>query len=91
MPERTYMTVDGRRDHSFRIPRPDVSAALGSTVGAGVPSGVNAPSCTWQNSASSAAATIAATGPDTVGQIPYGLRGIAGAHVTAVPGVGDVA
>jgi predicted CXXCH cytochrome family protein len=26
MIERTYMGVDGRRDHSFRIPRPDLSA-----------------------------------------------------------------
>lgn len=30
MPERTYMVVDPRRDHSFRIPRPDLSAALGT-------------------------------------------------------------
>ncbi len=30
MTERTYMQVDGRRDHSFRIPRPDVSAKVGS-------------------------------------------------------------
>ncbi len=30
MPERTYMVVDPRRDHSFRIPRPDLSAAVGS-------------------------------------------------------------
>lgn len=28
MAERTYMVVDPRRDHSFRIPRPDLSAAL---------------------------------------------------------------
>lgn len=28
MPTRTYMTVDARRDHSFRIPRPDLSATL---------------------------------------------------------------
>ncbi|NCF29501.1 MAG: tetratricopeptide repeat protein [Gammaproteobacteria bacterium] len=28
-PESTYMVVDPRRDHSFRIPRPDLSAALG--------------------------------------------------------------
>lgn len=28
MPTRTYMTVDTRRDHSFRIPRPDLSATL---------------------------------------------------------------
>lgn len=30
MPTRTYMVVDPRRDHSFRIPRPDQSAALGT-------------------------------------------------------------
>ena len=28
MPERLYMVVDGRRDHSFRVPRPDLSARL---------------------------------------------------------------
>ena len=30
MPERDYMVVDGRRDHGFRVPRPDLSAALGT-------------------------------------------------------------
>jgi tetratricopeptide (TPR) repeat protein len=30
MPERTYMVVDPRRDHSFRVPRPDLSVALGT-------------------------------------------------------------
>ncbi|WP_454683332.1 tetratricopeptide repeat protein [Ancylobacter moscoviensis] len=30
MPARTYMVVDKRHDHSFRIPRPDVSARLGT-------------------------------------------------------------
>jgi Tfp pilus assembly protein PilF len=29
MPATTYMTVDARRDHSLRIPRPDLSARLG--------------------------------------------------------------
>ena len=28
MPERTYMVIDGRRDHSFRVPRPDLSVVL---------------------------------------------------------------
>ncbi|MGI9352767.1 MAG: tetratricopeptide repeat protein [Rhizobiaceae bacterium] len=28
MPDKTYMQVDPRRDHSFRIPRPDLSAKL---------------------------------------------------------------
>jgi predicted CXXCH cytochrome family protein len=30
MLERVYMGVDGRRDHSFRVPRPDLSVALGT-------------------------------------------------------------
>ena len=30
MPARTYMQVDPRRDHGFRIPRPDLSASLGT-------------------------------------------------------------
>jgi len=30
MTERMYMVVDGRRDHSFRVPRPDLSDAVGS-------------------------------------------------------------
>jgi predicted CXXCH cytochrome family protein len=30
MPARTYMVVDVRHDHSFRVPRPDLSVALGT-------------------------------------------------------------
>ncbi|MFQ5547047.1 MAG: tetratricopeptide repeat protein [Woeseia sp.] len=30
MPSRTYMVVDPRRDHSFRIPRPDLTVGTGS-------------------------------------------------------------
>lgn len=30
MPERTYMVIDRRRDHSIRIPRPDLSVAFGT-------------------------------------------------------------
>jgi len=29
MPARTYMVVDDRRDHGFRLPRPDLAAELG--------------------------------------------------------------
>jgi predicted CXXCH cytochrome family protein len=29
MPQHTYMQVDGRRDHSFRVPRPDLTQKLG--------------------------------------------------------------
>ncbi len=31
MPSRTYMVVDPRRDHSFRVPRPDLAERLGVT------------------------------------------------------------
>lgn len=30
MPAKTYMIVDPRRDHSFRVPRPDLSAEIGT-------------------------------------------------------------
>jgi tetratricopeptide (TPR) repeat protein len=30
MPSKTYMVVDGRRDHSLRVPRPDLSASIGT-------------------------------------------------------------
>ncbi len=30
MPSKTYMQIDARRDHSFRIPRPDLAAELGT-------------------------------------------------------------
>jgi predicted CXXCH cytochrome family protein len=30
LPARTYMGVDERRDHSFRVPRPDLSVSLGT-------------------------------------------------------------
>ncbi|MFZ2170315.1 MAG: tetratricopeptide repeat protein [Methylococcaceae bacterium] len=29
-PEQNYMVIDGRHDHSFRLPRPDLSTTLGS-------------------------------------------------------------
>jgi Flp pilus assembly protein TadD len=30
MPTRTYMVIDPRHDHSFRVPRPDLSAQIGT-------------------------------------------------------------
>ena len=30
MPDRTYMVVDSRRDHSFQVPRPDLSERFGT-------------------------------------------------------------
>ena len=51
MAERTYMVVDGRRDHSFRVPRPDLSVSLGT------PNACNG--CHTKNDASWAADIIA--------------------------------
>ena len=56
MGERTYMLVDARRDHSFRVPRPDLSAQLG------VPNACNG--CHEDRSAEWAAAQVAAWFPD---------------------------
>lgn len=74
------------------VTQAEMGTALGNGVSAGVPSGVNAPSCSWQPAAGSGVgATIAATSPDSVGQIPYGLQNMPSPHVTSVPGVGDTA
>lgn len=50
MPERTYMVVDDRADHSFRIPRPDLTIRLG------VPNACN--QCHVQQTAAWAAESI---------------------------------
>jgi hypothetical protein len=74
------------------VTQSQVSAAVGNAVAAGVPSGVNAPSCTWQDITDpGASATIAASAPDAVGQIPYALQNMPSPHVTPVSGVGDAA
>jgi hypothetical protein len=68
----------------------EVGAAIGRTVPAGVPTGVNAPACVWTADDGSGA-TIAATDPGSVGKIPFGLQGVSGAHVTPIPHLGDAA
>jgi Flp pilus assembly protein TadD len=50
MPRTTYMVVDGRRDHSMRVPRPDQSVTLG------VPNACNA--CHTKQDAKWAAAAV---------------------------------
>lgn len=50
MPTRTYMIIDARRDHSLRIPRPDLSVKLG------VPNACN--ECHRDKSAAWAAASV---------------------------------
>ena len=68
----------------------EVGAAIGQSVPAGVPSGVNAPSCTW-TAADASGATIAATSTASVGQIPFGMQGMTDPHVTPIPHLGDAA
>lgn len=56
MPARTYMVVDPRRDHSFRVPRPDLSAELDA------PNACNG--CHEDRSSEWAAAVVAGWFPD---------------------------
>jgi predicted CXXCH cytochrome family protein len=64
MPARTYMVIDRRHDHSFRVPRPELSAKLG------VPNACN--DCHADKSAQWAAATIDSwQGPDRKGFQKY--------------------
>jgi Flp pilus assembly protein TadD len=79
MPTRTYMVIDVRRDHAIRVPRPDLSAALGT------PNACN--NCHADKSAQWAADRIAAWfGSDRRSEAHYGAiidagrRGAAGAE-----------
>ena len=74
MTDRTYMVIDDRRDHSFRVPRPDLSASLG------VPNACN--DCHEDRDADWAAAAIvrwhgpdAATRPEFASTLAEGRRG----------------
>jgi len=65
MPVRTYMQVDPRHDHSFRVPRPDLSASLG------VSNACN--DCHKDKSSEWAAVAITKWfGPDRIGFQTYG-------------------
>lgn len=69
MPERTYMVLDPRRDHSLRVPRPDLTISLGA------PNACNA--CHGEHDAAWAAEQIA----EWTGQAPAAHYGEAlGAH-----------
>ena len=57
MGQRVYMGIDGRRDHSFRIPRPDLSVSLGT------PNACT--DCHHEQSAEWAAAEVAARFPES--------------------------
>lgn len=63
MIERVYMGIDGRRDHSFRVPRPDLSA------GTGAPNACT--DCHAERGAAWAAAEIATRFPDSTRRGPH--------------------
>ena len=63
MPVQTYMVVDPRRDHSFRVPRPDLSVELGT------PNACN--SCHSEQSAQWAAERVAAWFPQGRSGTPH--------------------
>ena len=72
MPETTYMVIDPRRDHSMRIPRPDLSVAHGT------PNACNA--CHRENDAAWAAQQIAQW---TGGRTPHGYQTFTPAYAAA--------
>ncbi|MEM1044616.1 MAG: tetratricopeptide repeat protein [Pseudomonadota bacterium] len=63
MPEKAYMVVDPRRDHSFRVPRPDL------TVSIGTPNACNA--CHADRDAAWAAAAVKAWYPSGRAGMPH--------------------
>jgi tetratricopeptide (TPR) repeat protein len=77
MPERAYMVIDLRRDHSIRIPRPDLSVTLGTP---------NACSgCHHQNDAQWAAQRV----EQWYGHQPQGLQHYAEAFAAAEHGAAE--
>ncbi len=72
MPETTYMVVDPRRDHSLRVPRPDLSVSLG------VPNACN--QCHTGKPPSWAAAAVAAWYPDSRLRGPHFGTALAAGH-----------
>ncbi len=75
MPARTYMVVDPRRDHSFRVPRPDLAAKLGTPD---VCSG-----CHDERSPTWAAEVVAGWYPDGRGGSPHFAETLAAGRVLA--------
>jgi predicted CXXCH cytochrome family protein len=80
MTMRTYMVLDGRRDHSFRIPRPDLAVKLGTPD-----------ACTGchrdRNAKWSAEKALSLWGPSFTARPQWGEAIFAGRHV--LPGAGD--
>jgi len=77
MPTTTYMVVDPRRDHSLRVPRPDLSVKLGT------PNSCNG--CHSNRDARWAAAQV----KTWYGHDPQGYQRFAGAFSAAIAGAPD--
>jgi Flp pilus assembly protein TadD len=76
MPARTYMGIDVRHDHGFRIPRPDVSAKVGA------PDACTA--CHTDRTQAWAAETIAGWGKDAPARPPHYGEAIAAGRGEAI-------
>lgn len=81
MIERTYMGVDERRDHSFRIPRPDIAST-------GSPDACT--DCHTDRDAEWAAAEIAARFPDNANRGPHFATTFAAARLAPQLAVADL-
>ena len=79
MPDKNFMIVDPRRDHGFRIPRPDLSERFG------VPNACNG--CHADRQAGWAADSLR----DWYGKVPRGLQNYAAALHAAQSGSGNAA
>ena len=78
MPARTYMVVDPRHDHSFRVPRPDLSVTLGTPNACNDCHGDKPPQ--W-----AAAAVEQWFGPDRKGFQTYGAASMLRARIRRMP------
>jgi predicted CXXCH cytochrome family protein len=81
MIERTYMGIDTRRDHSFRVPRPDLAAT-------GSPDACT--DCHQERDATWAAAELAARFPDSPHRGPHYATAFAAAHNDPQAAAGDL-
>lgn len=82
MPEKTYMQVDARSDHSFRIPRPDLSAETGAPD--------TCTTCHEDKDPAWAASRIAEWFPDAKNRQPHYGSAFALAQVNPIRASGDL-
>lgn len=83
MIERVYMGIDGRRDHSFRIPRPDLAAVTGAPDAC--------TDCHRDRDPEWAAARISERFPDSDNRGPHYGEALARGRKDAVAAAGDLA